>query len=144
MNPKDSSDKTNENVITRRDFFEMAASLHSDKDWSEWSENEKSVYEARCELVRQYCVAGYSTNPSHQARAAKDPEYWARFSIGLFNLPNAMENLLQACLENKTSDGQSASRNTLLMTYFKRQHELPEKLQLPSDGPGWKTFLEQK
>lgn len=38
------------------------------------------------EQVRQVCVAEYSSNPLHQARAAKDPDYWKRFSVGRYNL----------------------------------------------------------
>lgn len=34
------------------------------------------------EQVRQRLVAEHSSAPLYQARAAKDPEYWNKFSIG--------------------------------------------------------------
>jgi len=34
------------------------------------------------EQVRQRCVAVFSSSPLYQARAAKDPEYWDKFSVG--------------------------------------------------------------
>ena len=39
----------------------------------------------RLEQVRVACVEEYSSNPLHQARAAKDPNYWNSFSIGQHN-----------------------------------------------------------
>lgn len=38
------------------------------------------------ELVRQQYVELFSSAPLYQARAAKDPEYWNKFSIGANNL----------------------------------------------------------
>lgn len=38
------------------------------------------------ELVRQRCVAEYSSNPLYQALAAKDPFYWKNFSVGQHSL----------------------------------------------------------
>lgn len=38
------------------------------------------------ELVRQRCVAEYSTNPLYQVLAAKDPFYWKNFSVGQHRL----------------------------------------------------------
>lgn len=37
---------------------------------------------ARLEQVRLRLVAIYSSSPLYQARAAKDPEYWNKFSVG--------------------------------------------------------------
>lgn len=45
----------------------------------EWAEHR--------ERMRKVCVAEYSSSPLWQARAAKDPQYWNNFSVGLHNLP---------------------------------------------------------
>lgn len=34
------------------------------------------------EAVRQRCVQAFSAAPLYAARAAKDPDYWKRFSVG--------------------------------------------------------------
>jgi hypothetical protein len=52
-------------------------------DWN--MEKELQLREHR-ERVRQQCVAEYSSSPLWQARAAKDPEYWNKFSVGQANL----------------------------------------------------------
>jgi hypothetical protein len=51
-----------------------------------WNEEQELKLREHLEQVRQVCVAEYSSVPSHQARAAKNPEYWKRFSIGRHNL----------------------------------------------------------
>jgi hypothetical protein len=48
-------------------------------DWNEDKERERLE---RRELVRQRCVAEFSSGPLYQARAAKDPTYWDDFYIG--------------------------------------------------------------
>lgn len=35
------------------------------------------------ERVRQHCVKLFSASPLYQARAAKDPQYWNNFYVGL-------------------------------------------------------------
>lgn len=42
--------------------------------------------EERLEQVRLHCVEEYSSSPLWQARAAKDPEFWNKFSVGRHNL----------------------------------------------------------
>jgi hypothetical protein len=44
------------------------------------------------EQVRLRCVKEYSSNPSHQARAAKDPNYWNNFYVGRHNLFKAQDD----------------------------------------------------
>lgn len=48
---------------------------------------QKRIWFAHLERVRQHYVALYSSNPLHQARAAKDPNYWKHFSMGIVNMP---------------------------------------------------------
>jgi hypothetical protein len=43
-------------------------------------------WRAHLELVRQQCVAEFSSSPLYQAAAAKDPEYWNEFSMGRVHL----------------------------------------------------------
>lgn len=43
---------------------------------------EEEALALRRELVRQQLVAEFSSSPLYQARAAKDPEYWNKFSTG--------------------------------------------------------------
>lgn len=52
----------------------------------DWSVEQELKLQENLEQVRQVCVAEYSTVPEHQARAAKNPEYWDTFSIGRYNL----------------------------------------------------------
>lgn len=40
------------------------------------------------ELVRQHCEKSWCSSPLHQARAAKNPNYWKELSPGLWNLPD--------------------------------------------------------
>jgi hypothetical protein len=57
------------------------------------TKDQKEVLGEHLELVRQVCVAEYSSSPLWQARAAKDPDYWSTFSVGRFNLPPEMAHL---------------------------------------------------
>ena len=77
---------SSETILTRTDFHDLAAALHAGKPWAEWTEAEKEANRAHRERVRVACVEEYSSNPLHQARAAKDPDYWNSFSIGQANL----------------------------------------------------------
>lgn len=52
----------------------------------DWNEEKEREWRAHRERVRQQCVAEYSSSPLWQARAAKDPEYWNKFSVGRANL----------------------------------------------------------
>ena len=65
---------------------QFAAALHAGKPWAEWTEAEKEANRAHRERGRVACGEDYSSNPLHQARAAKDPDYWNSFSIGQANL----------------------------------------------------------
>jgi len=49
---------------------------------------QKASLAARVERARRLSVAAYSSSPSHQARAAKDSEYWNRLSSGHVNWPD--------------------------------------------------------
>lgn len=49
---------------------------------------QKASLAARVERARRLSVAAFSSSPLHQARAAKDPEYWNKFSSGHVNWPN--------------------------------------------------------
>lgn len=40
------------------------------------------AFRAQQELVRQRLVAEFSSSPLYQARAARDPDYWKKFSVG--------------------------------------------------------------
>ncbi|MBI2276331.1 MAG: hypothetical protein HYU74_03150 [Dechloromonas sp.] len=53
--------------------------------WGYWTKQEEAQAAEQRELVRQACVAEYSSNPLYQARAAKDPDYWKSFSVGQHN-----------------------------------------------------------
>lgn len=44
--------------------------------------SEELEWRAKQELVRQRHVAVFSSSPMYQARAAKDPDYWSKFSVG--------------------------------------------------------------
>lgn len=54
----------------------------------DWTEEKEAALSARRELIRQRCVAIFSSSPLYQAAAAKDPEYWNNFSVGLKKLPD--------------------------------------------------------
>lgn len=62
-----------ESLLTEEDDPLMAIDLNSD---------EAKAYLAHRELVRLQSVEEYSSCPLHQARAAKDPQYWNNFSVG--------------------------------------------------------------
>lgn len=61
---------------------EMDSPLRSDDLWTEPSAERL----AHLELVRQQCVAQFSSSPLYQAMADKDPDYWNRFSVGVVHL----------------------------------------------------------
>ena len=51
-----------------------------------WNEERELKEREHRERVRLQCVKEYLTNPLHQARAAKDPNYWNNFYVGQYNL----------------------------------------------------------
>jgi len=46
------------------------------------SEKPHEMWRAEQEQARLRSVAVFSSSPLYQARAAKDPEYWNKFSVG--------------------------------------------------------------
>lgn len=69
-----------------------SAEENSSTDWEcpltgqRFSASEIKASDEKRELVRQQCVAEFSSSPLYQAAAAKDPEYWNEFSMGRVHL----------------------------------------------------------
>jgi len=57
-----------------------------------WNEERELKEREHREQVRLRCVEEYSSNPLHQARAAKDPNYWNNFYVGRYYLPKAQDD----------------------------------------------------
>jgi hypothetical protein len=57
---------------------------------ADYEESEEDFHE-RCRvherLIREYNQKALSASPLHQARAAKDPDYWTLHSFGRWNIP---------------------------------------------------------
>ena len=65
---------------------------NSSDDWvcpltgESFSAAQVKAWDEHREQVRLQLVAEYSSSPLYQARAAKDPEYWSKFSTGRVHL----------------------------------------------------------
>jgi hypothetical protein len=51
-----------------------------------YSAEKVAEWDRHTELVMQQCVKEFSASPLYQARAAKDPNYWKEFSMGVVHL----------------------------------------------------------
>jgi hypothetical protein len=47
-----------------------------------WDAAQETAWLARREQVRVRCLQEYSSSPWHQAKAARDPQYWNNFYVG--------------------------------------------------------------
>lgn len=70
-------------TLTQDNFLIDPIDPLSGKPWTPSEIQSMQEGRRRRELVRQRLVAEFSCAPLYQARAAKDPEYWNKFSIGV-------------------------------------------------------------